>query len=72
MESFFELTGNLQHVLFLTKYGRSYPLHSHATPDRAPDHLADGTPAAFLIAELGDRALELCFVTASRVGEDHA
>jgi hypothetical protein len=38
----------------------------------APDHLADGTPAALLIAELGDRALELCFVTASRIGEDHA
>jgi hypothetical protein len=37
-----------------------------------PDHLADGTPAALLIAELGDRALELCFVTASRIGEDHA
>jgi hypothetical protein len=22
------------------------PLRSHATPDRAPDHLSDGTPAA--------------------------
>jgi len=48
------------------------PLSSHATPDRAPHPLADGRPAALLIAELGDRALELCFVTASRIGEDHA
>jgi hypothetical protein len=47
------------------------PLPSHAKPDRAPDHL-DGTPAAFLIAELGDWALEICSVTASRMGEDHA
>ncbi len=32
------------------------PLRSHATPDRAPDHLADGTPAGLrddLIALLG-------------------
>ena len=36
------------------------PLRSHATPDRAPDHLADGTPAALrdaLIALLGPTAV---------------
>jgi D-lactate dehydrogenase len=35
------------------------PLRSHATPDRAPDHLADGTPAALrddLISLLGPTA----------------
>jgi hypothetical protein len=48
------------------------PLRSHATSDRAPDYPADGTSVAVLIAGLGDRALELCFVIASRIGEDHA
>jgi D-lactate dehydrogenase len=36
------------------------PLRSHATPDRAPEHLADGTPAALrddLIAILGPTAV---------------
>ena len=36
------------------------PLRSHATPDRAPDHLADGTPAALrddLISLLGPTAV---------------
>ena len=36
------------------------PLRSHATPDRAPDHLAEGTPAALrddLIALLGSTAV---------------
>ena len=36
------------------------PLRSHETPDRAPDHLADGTPAALredLIALLGPTAV---------------
>ena len=36
------------------------PLRSHATPDRAPDHLADGTPAALrddLISLLGSTAV---------------
>jgi D-lactate dehydrogenase len=36
------------------------PLRSHGTPDRAPDHLADGTPAALredLIALLGPTAV---------------
>jgi hypothetical protein len=36
------------------------PLRSHATPDRAPDHLAEGTPAALrddLIALLGHTAV---------------
>src|SRR5260370_11077989 len=36
------------------------PLRSHATPDRTPDHLADGTPAALrddLIALLGPTAV---------------
>src|ERR1700723_3862843 len=36
------------------------PLRSQATPDRAPDHLADGTPAALrddLIALLGSTAV---------------
>src|ERR1700691_1345114 len=36
------------------------PLRSYATPDRAPDHLADGTPAALrddLIALLGPTAV---------------
>jgi D-lactate dehydrogenase len=36
------------------------PLRSHATPDRAPDHLADGTPIALrddLIALLGPTAV---------------
>ena len=36
------------------------PLRSHATPDRAPDHLADGTPGALrddLIALLGPNAV---------------
>ena len=35
-------------------------LRSHATPDRAPDHLADGTPAALredLIALLGPTSI---------------
>jgi D-lactate dehydrogenase len=36
------------------------PLRSYATPDRAPDHLADGTPAALrddLISLLGATAV---------------
>src|ERR1700684_1148541 len=36
------------------------PLRSRATPDRAPDHLADGTPAALrddLISLLGPTAV---------------
>ena len=36
------------------------PFRSHATPDRAPDHLADGSPAALrddLIALLGNTAV---------------
>ena len=36
------------------------PLRSHATPDRAPDHLADGTPSALrddLIALIGPTAV---------------
>jgi D-lactate dehydrogenase len=36
------------------------PLRSHATPDRAPDHLVDGTPAAlrdYLISLLGSTAV---------------
>src|ERR1700678_1557255 len=36
------------------------PLRSHDTPDRAPDHLAEGTPAALredLIALLGPTAV---------------
>jgi D-lactate dehydrogenase len=36
------------------------PLRSHATPDRAPDHLADGTPSALrddLISLLGPTAV---------------
>jgi len=45
---------------FLAKYGCSYSPRSHATPDRAPGHLADGTPAALrddLIAQLGPTAV---------------
>jgi D-lactate dehydrogenase len=37
-------------------------IRSHATPDRAPDHLADGTPVALrddLIALLGPAAVRL-------------
>jgi hypothetical protein len=36
------------------------PLRSHATPDRAPDHLADGAPAVLrddLIVSLGPTAV---------------
>jgi D-lactate dehydrogenase len=32
------------HVLFSPNTDALTPLRSRATPDRAPDHLADGTP----------------------------
>ena len=53
---------SLQHVLFSPNTDALTPLRSHATPDRAPDHLSDGTPAALpddLIALLGPPAVLL-------------
>jgi hypothetical protein len=47
-------------VFLLSKYRRFNPACSQATPDRAPDHLADRTPAASrddLISLLGPSAV---------------